>query len=113
MNYKGFAKHANTRPKEYILIWASDWNGDYWGFYAFINAENYKQDTKEILNLIEKLNWRDGDVQVQLIDHSKNLEEFYNYLYEHNYYNDWSTLNPELWEEALTKTETTQTVKQP
>lgn len=100
LEYKGFWNAVNRKPKSYIEIWVSDWNKDHWGFYAYINAESYEQDTKDIQDLIRKLNWRDGDVYVELINYSKDLKDFYKVLYDNDWYAEWSTLHPDYWRKA-------------
>lgn len=104
MKYHGFWNHANTKPESWICVWVSDWNKDYWGTYVYIDSTKYEEDTKELLKLINKLNWRDGDVYVELIDHSPDLKELYNYMYERDWYQQWSTLNPDLWTKAQEET---------
>lgn len=100
MKYNGFWNHANDKPESYICVWISDWNKDYWGFYVYINKNNYEADTKELLKLIDKLNYRDGDVYVELIDHSPDLKELYEYMWERDWYQSWYNLNPILWASA-------------
>lgn len=100
MKYQGFFKHVNETPKteEYIEIFCSDWNKDHWAFYASITKDNYEQDIQDIQSLITKLNYRDGDVYIELIDHSPELEHFYHYIYESNNYTHSPILDPRLWE---------------
>lgn len=62
LKYRGFFKAVNRKPQgEWIEVFASDWNKDYWAFYAYISLKNFREDIKAINNLIHKLNWRDGD----------------------------------------------------
>jgi len=98
LKYKGFFKSVNPKPEgEWIEIFASDWNKDWFAFYAYISLENYEQDIKEINELISELNWMDGDVYVELINHSPGLKEFYHWLYEKGYYTHHCALDPENW----------------
>ena len=100
LNYKGHYTAVNNPAESYIEIFCSDWNKDYWSFYAYINADTYEQDTKDVLALIKKLNYRDGDVYVELINHSDDLESFYKILYDNDWYAEWSTLWPDYWVKA-------------
>lgn len=104
MKYRGFWNRVNKKPEsgEWIELWASDWNKDHWGFYAFIRADHYKEDIEAINALIQELNWRDGDVYVELINHSENFKEFYDRLYQKGYLAHWDTLRVEKWEEVKT-----------
>ncbi len=98
MKYRGFWESANSKPKNgWVQIWASDWNKDHWGFYAYIDTDNYSADIKEIQDLITKLNFRDGDVYIELINHSENQEAFYNQLMSNNF-DTWYGLSTETWE---------------
>ena len=99
LKYKGFFKHINEEPTgDYIEIFVSDWNKDHWGFYAHISKDDYEADIDNIQELISKLNFRDGDVYTELINHSDELEHFYKYLYDLGQYTQSDVLNPELWE---------------
>lgn len=102
MEYKGFFFAVNEKPENegWIEVFASDWNKDYWGFYAYIRVKHYKRDIEEINKLIHKLNWRDGDTYVELIDYSEGLREFYYKLYEHCHggFADWAALDAKNWE---------------
>ncbi|MEM3696522.1 MAG: hypothetical protein QXQ94_03325 [Candidatus Bathyarchaeia archaeon] len=76
LKYKGFWNNVNEKPKgEWIEIFASDWNKDYWGFYAYISLDNYAQDIAAINKLIHELNWRDGDVYVHPPSKKKPLQK--------------------------------------
>lgn len=98
MKYRGFWESVNSKPEgDWVQIWASDWNKDYWGFYAYISSENYERNIKEIQNLIRELNYRDGDVYIELINHSEGLEAFYNQLMN-NSFDTWYDLTTETWE---------------
>jgi len=101
VQYKGFAKGVNEEPQgdEWIEIWASDWNKDYWGFYAYISLKNCMKDIEDIWTLINELNWRDGDVYVELINHSDGLKAFYEKLLEKGYMTDDAVLNPDNWKQ--------------
>ena len=99
LEYKGFFKHVNDKPTgEYIEVFVSDWNKEYWAFYYYISLDNYEQDIEDINNLITKLNYRDGDIYHELIDHSPDLEGFYKYIYDSEKYSHPNALNIELWE---------------
>ncbi len=100
MEYRESFKSVNAKPKndEWIEVFASDWFKEHWAFYAYIALKHHKQDIEEINNLIHKLNWRDGDVYVELIDHSEGLREFYHQLYERGYFTHHVALEPENWE---------------
>lgn len=99
LKYKGFFKHINEKPNgDYIEIFVSDWNKEYWSFYAYISRDNYETDIEEINNLITKLNYRDGDYYFELIDRSEELKGFYDYIYDTNRHTHSETLNIELWE---------------
>jgi len=99
MKYKGFFKHTNDKPTdEYIEIFVSDWNKEHWGFYTYISKDNYEQDLEDIGELMTKLNYRDGDVYIELINHSDDLENFYKYIYDSGNYTHSAILNPKYWE---------------
>ena len=77
MKYNGFFKHINDKPSgEYIEIFVSDWNKEHWAFYVYIEQDNYESDLDEINQLMTKLNYRDGDIYIELINHSDELEGF-------------------------------------
>ena len=98
LTYKGFYKSVNEKPRgEWIEIFASDWFKDYWAFYAYISLDNHKKDIEAINNLIHRLNWRDGDVYVELINRSEGLKDFYHWLYEKGYFTHHCALDPENW----------------
>lgn len=103
MKYKGYFNVINKKPKddEWIEIFAGDWFRDHWAFYAFISRKNYELDINKILDLIKELNWRDGDVYVELINHSPKLRGLYMKLYELGYDTDWSALRVENWNKLL------------
>ena len=99
MEYKGFFKAVNPKPTgEYIEIFVSDWNKEHFAFYSYIDKDNYEDDITEINKLIKKLNFRDGDIYIELIDCSTGLDGFYKYLYELGYYTQSDVLNKEYWE---------------
>ncbi len=99
MKYNGFFKHVNDKPPgEYIEVFISDWNKEHWAFYVFISKDDYEQDIEDINNLITKLNYRDGDVYTELINHSDGLEGFYKYLYDLGHFTQSEVLNTEYWE---------------
>ena len=99
MEYNGFFKHTNDKPTgEYIEIFVSDWNKEHWAFYSYIDKDCYEDDIQEIQELMTKLNYRDGDVYIELINHSDELEHFYMYVYDSGYYTHSAILNTRLWE---------------
>jgi len=98
MKYKGFFKTVNDKPIEGINIWVSDWNKDFWGFYAWIDKDNYEEDIQAIQKLIKQLNYRDGDVYIELIDYEGELDSFYHYLYDLGKYTQSDVLNTKYWE---------------
>ena len=99
LKYRGMFQHINEKPTgEYIEIFVSNWNKDYWGLYAYIDGDNYEEDIEKINNLITELNYRDGDVYIELINHSDGLEGFYKYIYDSWNYPHSAILNPEYWE---------------
>lgn len=101
LTYREFWKNVNSEPKEseWIYIFASDWLKDHWAFYAYIRLSHYEQDISAINNLIQRLNWRDGDVYVELIEHSTGMGELYSVLYrEGSNYARWNVLDPKDWQ---------------
>jgi len=99
VEYKGLFKHINQEPTgDYIEIFVSDWNKDHWGFYVYIEQDNYEQDIEDIRELMTKLNYRDGDVYIELINHSDGLEYFYKHIYETSQYSHSEIFNLEYWE---------------
>lgn len=98
LTYKGFFKAVNEEPSEFIEIFVSDWNKDHWAFYAYIDKDNYEEDIEQINQLMTELNYRDGDVYIELINHSEDLESFYSYLYDLGKYTQSDVLNKEYWE---------------
>ncbi|MGB3479894.1 MAG: hypothetical protein WBB67_12125 [bacterium] len=97
---KGYFNAVNPKPAgNYILIFASDWNKDYWAFYAYVSQQEWREDIKQINDLIKRMNWRDSDVYVEMIDyHDKTMHDFYMYLYDSGYLAHWSALDIEKWE---------------
>jgi len=99
LSYKGFFKYVNQKPdSEYIEMFVSDWNKEHWAFYIYISQDDYETDIENIQNLIDKLNYRDGDYYIELINHSEDLEYFYKYIDEQGKYSHSEVLNLELWE---------------
>jgi hypothetical protein len=100
LEYKESFKAVNEKPisSEWIEVFCSDWNKEHWSFYAYIDKDNYEQDIEDINSLIQKLNFRDGDVYIELIDHSSDLEGFYHYLYTLSQYTQSEVLDPDYWE---------------
>lgn len=105
LKYQGFFNAVNPKPVgNYILVFVSDWNKDYWAFYAYISHENWKNDIRQINELIEKMNWRDGDVYVELIDyHDETLHDLYHYLYDNGDMAHWNALDPKEWQKRCPK----------
>lgn len=114
LKYRGFWNHVNSEPQgDWIEIWVSDWNKDFWGFYAHIAVDNYDQDIEAINDLITILNWRDGDVYIELIDlpakdafektpeghkdYPTDLGRFYEKMYDIDSWSHSSILNPRYW----------------
>ena len=99
MEYQGYFKTINDKPTgEYINIFVSDWHKEHWAFYVYIDKDNYEEDIEQINKLMSKLNYRDGDIYIELIDHSPELEHFYKYLYELGYMTQSDVLDLEYWE---------------
>jgi len=100
LQYRGFFEKVNAKPLgDYILVFVSDWNKDYWAFYAYISRDNWQEDINSINDLIKHMNWRDGDVYVELIDfHDETMRNFYMYLYDDSAWAHWGVLDPEQWE---------------
>lgn len=100
LKYRGWWNAINPQPKEeeWIELFASDWLKDHWAFYAYIRLSHYEEDITAINALIRHLNWRDGDVYVELINHSDGLAELYHVLYrEGSKYAHWNALDPKDW----------------
>ena len=100
LQYRGYFNTVNPKPEgNYILIFASDWNKDYWTFYCYISQKNWQEDIRQVNDLIKHMNWRDGDVYVELIDfHDEMMRDFYMFLYDDNDWAHWNVLDPEEWE---------------
>jgi hypothetical protein len=100
LQYRGYFETVNPKPScDYILIFASDWNKDYWAFYAYISRDDWQNDIRQVNALIKRMNWRDGDVYVELIDfHDEIMRDFYMYLYDDSAWSHWAALDPEQWE---------------
>jgi len=65
--------------------------------YREITDEEFQKDIEAINDLIHELNWRDGDIYVELINHSDGLNDFYHWLYEKGYFTHHCALDPENW----------------
>jgi len=100
LKYRGYFNAVNPKPEgNYILVFCSDWNKDYWAFYAYISQKNWREDLRQINDLVRRMNWRDGDVYVELIDfHDETMRKFYMTLYDENDWAHWDALDPEQWE---------------
>ncbi len=105
LKYRGFFKTVNPKPSgNYVLVFASDWNKDYWAYYAYISQANWKDDINQINELIRKMNYRDGDVYVELIDyHDDAMHDFYMYLYDSGDMAHWNALDPKEWQNRCPK----------
>jgi hypothetical protein len=99
LRYRGYFNAVNPKPDDnYILIFASDWNKDYWAFYAYVSRRNWREDISQINDLIKRMNWRDGDVYVELIGfHDETMRDFYMYLHDLDEWAHWTVLDPEQW----------------
>jgi hypothetical protein len=100
LKYRGYFKTINSKPLgNYVLVFVSDWNKDYWAFYAYISQDNWQEDVAKVNNLVTELNWRDGDVYVELINyHDETMREFYMYLYDSCDMAHWNALDPKEWQ---------------
>jgi hypothetical protein len=100
LKYKGCFNTVNPKPAgNYILVFASDWNKDHWAFYAYVSQQNWKEDVRKINDLVTRMNWRDGDVYVELIDyHDETMHDFYTYLYDSGDMAHWNALDPKEWQ---------------
>jgi hypothetical protein len=106
MKYNGYGNSVNEKPEgEWIEIFASDWFKDYWVFYAFISLGSYEKDIAEVNDLIHEMNWRDGDIYVELINHSDGLKDFYHWLYDQGYFTHHVVLDIEKWRQWLKENE--------
>ena len=105
LKYRGYFETVNPKPAgNYVLIFVSDWNKDYWALYAYISQKNWRDDIKQINELINQLNWRDGDVYVELIDyHDEAMHDFYMYLYDTADMAHWNALDPKEWQKHCPK----------
>jgi len=98
--YHGFYEEANEpETNKWIEVFVSDWNKDYFGFYAYIDLATYERDIDNIWKFISSFNYG-GDIYIELIDHSldKEMREFYEWLYKKGYYTDWAALDKEQWD---------------
>ena len=109
MEYKGFWKTINEEPDDHIMVFCSDWNKEHWAFYAYIDLENWEDDINELNDLISvgRLNFRDGDYYIELIDHSGQdlTKKIYHKHYERGYMSHSSVLNSNEWEEIIEEIE--------
>lgn len=89
---------VNQKPEgEWIQVFVSDWNKDYWAYYAFISLDSYADDIKKIGQMTKALNWRDGDTYVELIEHTPGLKAFYSKVYHEGTFSHSDILDPETW----------------
>ena len=98
LEYEKFGNTVNTGIDDNITIFVSDWNKDHWAFYAHINLDQYEDDINDIHGLIKKLNWRDGDVYIEMVDYDGEMEYFYSCVYDMGYFDNWDIMNTDLWE---------------
>lgn len=92
-------QYLNPRPEnDFIEMFASDWLKEHWSFYGYIDSTQYEEDLALINNEITRLNYRDGDVYVELIDRSPPLQHFYDYLYSRGRYSQWDVLDKAYWQ---------------
>jgi hypothetical protein len=63
-----------------------------------VALEKYEHDLEFILAEMNKLNYRDGDTYVELIDRDEGVKHFYRYLYERGTYSHWDALEKGFWE---------------
>lgn len=91
-------QYLNSKPgNDYIEMFASDWLKEHWSFYAYIDATRHEHDLELINSEIARLNYRDGDVYVELIDRSPGLEHFYDYLCSRGECAHWDVLDNGYW----------------
>jgi len=134
LKYKGPGKPVNSPPEgEWVKIHAEnlrkerwkeasmlisvarcwttdDWKRtrvtrpDQWYFDAWISLNNYEKDIEDIKDLIRRLKVEE-DVYVVLLDYSRGLERFANWLRKqalsHPTFNCKLVLKPEKWKEWL------------
>ena len=103
LKYKGFFKTVNDEPDSYILVFVSDWNKEHWAFYAHVDMGDWETGLMDINGLVSDLNWRDGDVYAELIDHSDEEEttQIYDKLLEH----DYACVHIETWKTVIQEIE--------
>jgi hypothetical protein len=98
IKYNGFFNQANEpETDEHITIFVSDWLKDYWAAYVSIDADSYEDDIDKIHEFILKMNWRDGDVYIELVNEN-GLNGFYQLALSKGWLSDHEILNKELWE---------------
>jgi hypothetical protein len=99
LEYKEFMKTVNEEPNsEHVTIFVSDWNKEEWAFYAHIALSQYQDDIEEIQDLIKRMNWKDQDVYVEMVDCSQDMTGFYSCVESMGYLDNWQIMDPELWE---------------
>lgn len=99
LKYVTAYKSVNQKPEgEWIMVFASDWLKEHWAFYAYISLDNHEEDIKAVNMLIHRLNWRDGDVYVELINHSGDkMSRFYSTLHDMGHFTHHCALDMENW----------------
>jgi len=97
LEYNGFFNRVNNPPDNFIEVFISDWNKEHWAFYVFIDVEEFEDSLDEINDLIstDRLNHRDGDFYVELINHSE--QDFTEKLYRKFLENSGLDHNCVLW----------------
>lgn len=109
LKYNGFFKNVNSSKDldQWIEIFVSDWNKEYWAFYVYIDLDDLETSLEEINNFISEMNWRDGDYYTELIDHdgSEDTEKIYNAFYDRGGFDHNSVLWLDNWEEIQEKLE--------
>ena len=98
--YEKYAGTINDKPDTGICVFCSDWNKDYWAFYAWIDGDNYAFDIEQIGKLVKSLNWRDGDVYFERIDYTGEVGNLYEFMKGYDSEPDvFDTALWEVWEE--------------
>jgi hypothetical protein len=95
--YKKFGETINEKPTQGIYFFCSDWNKEFFGFYAWIDCDNYAEDIEQLQEFINKCNYRDRDTYIELIDYESDCEGLYDYLYSTSQYSHSEVLNADVW----------------
>ena len=86
-----------------MTIFVSDWNMEYWAFYAVIDRDSYEDDISDIRSLIKMLNWRDGDWYIEMVDQTGDIDGFYNHMYDRSSLTHQDILDTDFWEILIEK----------